>query len=263
MIHLNSGSGSAEVQLTHPLESFEEWAELRSNVLRFLRARGHERAAKLLDSMAFDIIAATNSFNDDFEILYIGVSPEEYARYEKLAAERWERVSFNQIADAVTTIGKRYIRFIVVDIDFGDRRPVPSPNPKITSGSVEMALADAEQLLLSRGAESAVDRVHTALHTYLRALCQESNIAVDTRDGLTALFKKLRSEHPKLAVIAADPNVVRIVGSLANIMDALNAIWNHHSMAHPNEQLLGRPEATLIINASRSILHFIDDKLAG
>lgn len=263
MIILNSGSGSYEIDLRHPLETFNEWAPLRGNVLRFLRARGDARAAELLESLPFDIIAATNSFNDEFEILLVDVPAEEYARYEALAGERWERPAFNQIADAVSKIGKRYIRFVVVDVDFGQQQPVPAPALKITSATVQSALADAEQLLLSRGPESAVDRVHTSFHGYLLALCRDCNITVNDDDTLQALFKKLRTEHRKLAAIGADPNVSRIFGGMASILDALNTIRNQHSLAHPNEQLLGKAEAMFIINSTRSLLNFIDAKLAG
>jgi hypothetical protein len=48
---------------------------------------------------------------------------------------------------------------------------------------------------------------------------------------------------------------------MGSIMDVLNPIRNNASMAHPND-LLDPPEAMLVINAARTILHYIDTKLA-
>jgi hypothetical protein len=35
------------------------------------------------------------------------------------------------------------------------------------------------------------------------------------------------------------------------------------SLAHPNECLIGEPEAMLVVNATRTILHYLDAKLAS
>ncbi len=51
---------------------------------------------------------------------------------------------------------------------------------------------------------------------------------------------------------------MRAVGS---ILDVMNPLRNRASMAHPNEELLGPEEALLVINVSRSILHYLDTKL--
>lgn len=261
MIHLYSSSGSGEVQLVQPVASFQEWSDLRSKVARFMRARKQDKAAEILERTPFMIMAGTNSFTDDFELLYLAVSPEEYARYEEAEEPRSERILFRQIADALNTVGPYYIRFIVVDMDFADHPAVRNPTPQVTSETVTAALADAEQLLLSRGPQNAVDRVHTALHAYLQVLCTRGKLTVHPNDSLTVLFKTLRAEHPKLAQVSADPNVSRIFGALASIVDALNTIRNHHTLVHPNEKLLGQPEAMLVINATRSLLAFIDEKL--
>ena len=51
---------------------------------------------------------------------------------------------------------------------------------------------------------------------------------------------------------------MRAAGS---ILDVMNPVRNQASMAHPNESLLGPEEAWLVINVSRSILHYLDTKL--
>ena len=74
-------------------------------------------------------------------------------------------------------------------------------------------------------------------------------------------FKALRRVHPAFAGpgIRSD-DVDRIVGSMASILDALNPVRNNASVAHPNSELLGDPEARLVINAVRTLLNYFEDK---
>jgi hypothetical protein len=51
------------------------------------------------------------------------------------------------------------------------------PALRISSDVVRRAIADADTLMETSGPTSAVDRVHTALHGYLKAACDESEIA--------------------------------------------------------------------------------------
>jgi hypothetical protein len=44
-------------------------------------------------------------------------------------------------------------------------------------------------------------------------------------------------------------------------VDALNPLRNKASVAHANPVLLPEPEAMLVINAARSILHYVDEKV--
>lgn len=144
---------------------------------------------------------------------------------------------------------------------------VPAPELGITSETVERALEDAEHLLTTgRGASSAVDRVHTVLHGYLIALCKEANLLIDSpeRLSMTALFKKLREEHPKFAY--AGPREVEIGSVLkasAAIIEGINTLRNNASVAHPNEAIVPEPEAMYLVNLARSLLHYIEMKRKG
>ncbi|GAF72241.1 unnamed protein product [marine sediment metagenome] len=55
-------------------------------------------------------------------------------------------------------------------------RLVEAPTVRLTSDAVQRALSDAERLLSSGAAVNAVDRIHTALHGYLRLVCDEAGI---------------------------------------------------------------------------------------
>jgi hypothetical protein len=143
--------------------------------------------------------------------------------------------------------------------------PVGSPNPTITSEVVERAIADAQALLDSAGgATSAVDRLHTALHGYLRVVCDRAKIMFSRDATMTALFKLIRNQHPAFAHLGPRAqDIVQVMRAMAAIMDALNPIRNSASVAHPNDDLLEAPEATLAINAARTILHYLDAKLSA
>lgn len=135
-------------------------------------------------------------------------------------------------------------------------------NPQITSAVVEQAIKDIEILVQSGQPISCVDRIHTALHGYLRVICDTAKIAYQKDDSMTRLFRLLRQQHPAFVDLGPRTNEIeRILNSFANILDALNPVRDHASEAHPNENLLGKNEALLIINVGRTLLHYIDAKI--
>lgn len=131
---------------------------------------------------------------------------------------------------------------------------------KISTDAIERAIADVEVLILSRGAVSGIDRIHTALHGYLRAICIRENITYSKDDSIAKLFKWLRQQHPKLQG-GRTQDLDRLLQSFASILDSLNPIRNHASMAHPNEHILEKDEALLVINVVRTLLRYLDQKL--
>ncbi|MBD2294034.1 abortive infection family protein [Anabaena sphaerica FACHB-251] len=136
------------------------------------------------------------------------------------------------------------------------------PAPEITSAVVELAINDVEILISTNGAVSGVDRIHTALHGYLRAVCTKENIPHTKDDSMTKLFKLLRQQHPAFQNIGVrSQDIEKILQSCAGIMDVLNPIRNSASLAHPNEDLLEKNEAMLVINVARTLLHYLDAKL--
>jgi hypothetical protein len=128
---------------------------------------------------------------------------------------------------------------------------------------VERALADAEHLLKTTGATSGVDRLHTAIHGYMRAICDRESIVYSQEATINALFNMIRAKHP--AIAAAGPRadeISKIMRAMGQVMDVLNPIRNQASAAHPNPQLLEEAEAMLVINVTRSMLHYLNAKLA-
>lgn len=135
--------------------------------------------------------------------------------------------------------------------------------PVGASETVARALADAETLLGSSGATSALDRVHTALHGYLRSAADAAGITFRSHDPSTAaLWAALRKEHPRLK--PAGPraqDVETMQRALATIIDVLSPLRNRASLAHPNDELLAPDEARLAVNAARTALSYLESKL--
>lgn len=142
------------------------------------------------------------------------------------------------------------------------RGPVATPAPRVTSEVVERALADAANLLKTSGAVSAVDRVHTALHGWLKAACAEASIPLGADPNINEVFQALRQHHPKLQLAGPRADeVTKILRALSKIVDAINTLRNRASVAHPNEELLDETDGMLAINTCQTLLHYLDTKL--
>lgn len=144
--------------------------------------------------------------------------------------------------------------------------PVPvtpfQPSTSVTIAVVERAISDAEILIYSSGATSAVDRIHTALHGYLLAVCDKAGILYGNDPSITELFKLLRQHHPSLQNLGPrSADIVKILRAFSSILDALNPLRNQASVAHPNLNLLEEKEAMLVINAAKTVLHYLNAKL--
>ncbi len=141
--------------------------------------------------------------------------------------------------------------------------PVESLISSYTSEVVNRAIRDTEALIKSNGATSAVDRVHTALHGFLRQICEGASLRLPVDPSLPAVFKALRDQHPHFQPVGPrSQDITQILRASGSILDAMNPLRNQASMAHPNDALLPSEEAMLVINVARSILQYLDAKLA-
>jgi hypothetical protein len=259
---LYHGGGASDIILLQKQFTPEEWSRWRGTIIRLLRTRHATRAAELLESIPFEMYEATNGFNDEFSALYVAVPLEQYTELVDLETDPASKGAFRKIAETISEVAS-YIRFITVALDTeAGPKPVAPPVLQITSDVVEHALTDAEHLIHSRGAVSGIDRAHTAFHAYLQAVCKCSSIMAPEDASLTQLFKLIREQHPALQDIGPRAEAIgRIVRAASAILDALNPLRNRASLAHPNEELLDDPEAMLVINSIRTLLHYLDQKL--
>ena len=141
---------------------------------------------------------------------------------------------------------------------------VLQPEPRVTSAVVERALTDAEALIGTADATSAIDRVHTALHGYMIALCEHAGLRYAENASLPKLFNILRESHPTLQDLGPRSQDVRtVLRAMASILDSLQPVRNRASLAHPNPRLLDDPEAMLVVNAARTLIHYLDARLGA
>ena len=261
MIQLYHKNGSAEVQILDSPILNEEWNNIRRNACRLLRTRNEYNAAQLLESLSFELCGGTNSFGDEFSLLYLNAPLNQYVELAE-QKDATTKLAFNRIAETIAEIGSLYIRFIVAELDNEVAYTVPVPTLTTTSDIIERALADCEQLIHSRGAISGVDRIHTAFHGYLRAVCTKNGITMSEDAGITQLFKTIRKQHPNF--VEQGPrtcDIERIIYSMATIIDSLNPLRNQATLAHPNNEILEEAEAMLVINAVRTLLHYLNAKM--
>jgi hypothetical protein len=264
MLRLYSGSGSQEIELQGKAISDEQWAKYKHLTVKMLSARNEWDAAKLLNETPFEVQAGTNFFGDEFCVLYASVDFDTYIALGEAANSPETKHVAAKIVSALNEILSVYIRFVAVDLATNDLPPtVQSPALTISSATVERALEDAEQLLSSgQGASSAIDRAHTALHGYLIAVAKSASIDVAPNEKITAIFKRVRESHPRLNYIGPRETELGLVfKAAATIIDSINTVRNNASVAHPNEEVVPEPEAMFLINAIRSILHYIEMKL--
>ena len=262
MIRLFTGSGSAEIDLLEDRFSADDWRRLKTKAVQLLRLKGSELAAQFLESRAFEFRRGTNGFCDEFCLLYQRLSMDDYVRDLDLPHDFQARECGSAIAVAVQEVTGEHVRFVAMELDTSEGlKTVAQPVLEATSDIVVRALNDAERLMSSEGSTSAVDRVHTAFHAYMRLLAKKAGLAYADSDGITDMYKLLRTQHPAFA--AKGPNqaaIDKVLKGLANVVDSLNPLRNHSSVAHANEELLAEPEATLVINSVRSLLHYFNAK---
>jgi hypothetical protein len=140
----------------------------------------------------------------------------------------------------------------------------PIPVARLSAPEVvARALLDADTLLKTAGPISTVDRLHTALHGYFASVCTSAGLAAPTGAAITALFKTIRTTHPAFSGSGQphEAEIARVLNGFAGVIDALNTLRNHASVAHPNQQLLGEAEAHLMVNACRTLFHYMRVKV--
>ena len=380
MIHLYEPPGTflTDVDLLPDEMPEVQVRGLLAKARRLLDARGEKRAANVLASVPFRVVAATNSNCDDFSVLLATVPLAQYERLRRATEESDGCQAFRAISQTLDELGA-YVRFISAELaaqtpadaaqaaraltpleikqlvqkwigvaagylgdfsyasheefyaDLGlaidpnsypgttrsrfmqilaesppdvqakilegilTKYPIGSPAPGnasrtpemhaeirgwitrlrgtapvitpvlgVTSAVVERALADVEELLAKNGPTSCVDRVHTALHGYVREVCNAQGLTAPEDATLPYLLKVLREQHPAFRGVGPrQDDVAAVLKSLGAIVDKLNPLRNNASVAHPNPELLAPAEAMLVVNVVRTILHYFDAKLAA
>lgn len=136
--------------------------------------------------------------------------------------------------------------------------------PAASSAVVAHALKDATALLETRGAVSAFDRVHTALHGYLKEACLRVPVEVQPLATTSQILKLLRQKHPAFSDLGEQhESLNKIMHGISAIIEGLSTQRNRASLAHANDHLLSPEDALLAINAAKTLIQFLDSKLSG
>lgn len=255
MIRLHNEGGSQEVIFEKNYED-EKWEKIRTAAMRLLTGRGKKSASGILSSYRWRLCHGTNGFGDEFSYLDANLDLDDYSKL----GERQSDPAFNRdvrdVAQTITELGE-YCRFVVVNLnqDIGELH-VPAPIIEAPDRVLRECLSNAEEEIRKGNSVVAVDRMHTALHAFLRNKCAAKGIAAEDDAAITRLVKLLReSLDPSI-----NDNTIRILVSCAAAVDALNTIRNNHSLAHPNQKLLDNDEALLCVNMVKSIFSFLNAK---
>lgn len=140
---------------------------------------------------------------------------------------------------------------------------VPNIEPATITSAGLAALADAQVLLRERGPLSAIDRIHTGLHAFLRAACVDVGLEIGKDPTANQLLKLLLNDHPDFDNLGPHSDRVKtMIRTSASIIDTLGTLRNRGSLAHDNEKLLDYDEALFAINLTRSLLQFLNAKLS-
>jgi Abortive infection C-terminus len=265
MLILYHGGGASDFELHDEPFNNEQWVSISQTTCRLLRARKLYQAADLLEKTPFGLFEATNGFGDEFCVLFGSMPFDSYLELSEKYKDATIQADALAISQALHETSSRYVRFIAVELNAHSAPEfVATLTLQVTSQAVERALADAEQLIRTRDAVSGVDRVHTAFHGYLRAVVSKMGMVADKDASATHLFKIIRENHKAFRRSAtSDEEVNKILRAAANIVDSLGPIRNRASIAHPNEDLIEEPEAMLVINVVRSLLHYLDAKIGS
>lgn len=148
-------------------------------------------------------------------------------------------------------------------ISSGPQNDVPMIEPlniEAAEPSLKLAIENAKTLLATHGASSAVDRMHTALHSFLRTICSNGSIKFEQEDSIGKLFAKIRESHPKFNDTDSSSEVEFVLKSIPSTLVKLNEIRNSSSLAHSNN-LLPEPEAEFVVNLIQAVMRYLVQKL--
>lgn len=127
--------------------------------------------------------------------------------------------------------------------------------PNTSDRGFEVLQKSLRDAIANNEPEAALDRLHTFVVKYLRALCRNHGISVEPEKPLHSLLgeyiKAVKSKGLVKSVMTE-----RILKSSISLLDAFNSVRNDQSLAHDNE-LLSHGEALLIFNSVASTVRFI------
>lgn len=144
---------------------------------------------------------------------------------------------------------------------------VVTDTPRVTfariatrTSTIKASLSDADSFMNAGRFDSALDRIHTAFHGYLRKLLTDYEVPYVESDSIPQLYAKLHSfygtriQPPKVGDL-----VKTAMRSAAGIISVLNDARNRHTVSHPNTELIQQREAKLVIQMIKLMVDYIEE----
>jgi hypothetical protein len=256
------GTGFGHFVLIRPAMHARDWAKSVKTVHQLCVAQ-EARHTHLLEEYNFECFEATNDGSDEFCVLLATLNLDEFAACTKKMRDDMFKAFCVDLARSVQTVSGKYIRFVVFTLRTDEEiAETVIPDVQNAGAAVAEALKDVEAALAAGRPLSAVDRIHTALQGYLRAVCNDASIPLPTPDTIPALTKAILASHSAFDATAPHAeHALRALRSLGAAVDSLGSVRNHGSIAHANETLLAPAEARLVVNAANAILTYFHEKI--
>jgi len=116
---------------------------------------------------------------------------------------------------------------------------------------------DIEKVLNDDKPQLALDRVHTYMTKYFRALCEKHNINYSKKENINNLYSKYIKFHRESDSFESimTPNIVKLP---VQALEKFNNVRNNESFAHSND-VIGYRESKLIIDFVFLVMAYIID----
>lgn len=153
-----------------------------------------------------------------------------------------------------------YLMNISIDISIDDYEEIDFSVFGKTE-TIKKSIEDAEHFVQLGKYSSAIDRVHTIFHGYLRLKLDEQDINYEESDTIMQLYSKLHNSLEEIDSGKINGLIKSSIRSASSVVDTLNTIRNKHSLSHPNDEVIGEQEAKLAIHLSKQIFEYIEGRV--
>lgn len=137
--------------------------------------------------------------------------------------------------------------------------PVPeidSLKPNLEDKDFEALARSVKEYIRRNEPETGLDRLHTFVVKYVRALCAKHGMCTDKEKPLHSAFGEYIKTLSASGEIETEMTS-RILKSSISLLDSFNNVRNQHSQAHDN-RVVGYQEALLIFNSVVGLIRFLD-----
>jgi hypothetical protein len=126
--------------------------------------------------------------------------------------------------------------------------------------TLRQEVGDAATLISQGKYSSSIDRIHTALHGYLRISSDEFGLKYEESDMMPKLFNLLYKRWEEVGNGEINEMMLKALRSASATIEALNDIRNRYSLAHPNREIVSEDEAKFVLGLAESIVKYIEKR---